>query len=386
VASLAATIDHFAERVAPALVSASGLAAVRELCSELPAGLTNCVFLERWLTGDPSASDLIIRVLPGTASILAAAPPGLTIARELRAQAAWQRLAGFAREWQREGSPLGRGIEALWLEFDRSPGGPTAVDRVPRVFIDFHREVYARAGVEARLSLALSALRPLVDELPVAIAEGFRACLTGLPKGACVPYVGLSLDPALRSLRVCVLGLRTVDIPRYLAALGWAGDGADLSSGLLEGLAHARGDAERSVSILHLDLGPCVAPRIGLEYGLQRASQIQGRVHETGFIDYLVERGWCDGATGAALLAWPGSSAGLMPHEVWYSRLVRRLNHVKVTYATGQAVQVKAYICFFHTRLRDAIPAAAHLLGYPVRYPGELLGPSAPGAASSARG
>jgi hypothetical protein len=94
-------------------------------------------------------------------------------------------------------------------------------------------------------------------------------------------------------------------------------------------------------------LTPDVAPRLGIEYPFAREGQPRGRLVETGFLDALVGRGWCPPARRDALLRWPGRTVELLAHEVWHSRVTRHLNHVKVTYATGEPPEVKAYLCFF---------------------------------------
>jgi hypothetical protein len=369
-ASLAAAIERVAAHAAPSIVSASSIAAIEGLCDRLPAELSDCLFLERWLTEEHRNADLILRVRPSAAGVLAAIDPRTTIASDLRARPEWRALERFAREWLPAEAPLARGIEGLWLEFDRASGA--ALSRTPRVFFDFRREVYASADRGAQLLLALEAIRALGAEPSSALADSLEDCLSRLPPGACVPYIGVSLDSPVHAVRLCVLGAQTADLAPYLVSIGWPGDGDELSKGILAEFAHTGGDTHKSVSLLHLEAGLEVGPRVGLEYRLERRSQLQGQVREHALLDLLVARGWCASTARDALLRWPGISVELMEHEIWYRRFVRRLNHIKLTYASGQPVHVKAYLCCSHALLRGAA-LAADLLGYPRRYPRELL-------------
>ena len=87
---------------------------------------------------------------------------------------------------------------------------------------------------------------------------------------------------------------------------------------------------------------------------LDRRSQRSGLVREQAFLDRLAERGLCDRDHGDGLRAWPGHSFELLAHAVWYSRIVRRVNHVKVVYDEREGIAAKAYLCFFHRLTRGA--------------------------------
>lgn len=347
--SLADTLGRLDAQLAEPLVPRAGLARVLEIARQLPARLTNYVYLELWLHDGSSRVDMIVRVDAAGRELLAGAARG-ALDERLLAQPGWRRAAAFARAWAAPGGPLERHVAGAWLEFDLAadaPGTPV----VPRVFVDFVRDSAAGLSVEARVALALRALRPLLGaDLDGPTAESLRACVERLPAGASLPYVGTAVSGGAPVVRVCVRGLGP-ELPGYLRAVGWPGDVDALVERLLEPLARAKGDPDGRVSILHLDLAPQVLPRIGLEHAFERLPQLQGRLAEGAFLGYLVERGWCDAAVRDGLLRWPGQSVAMLPHEIWHSRVVRRLNHVKLTYSTGGEVGVKAYLCAWHELL-----------------------------------
>jgi hypothetical protein len=151
--------------------------------------------------------------------------------------------------------------------------------------------------------------------------------------------VALLLSRRREAVRVCIMGLPPAELPRYLRAVGWSG-----SLGALADVTAPLGDA----AIVHLDLGERVLPTIGLEYVFARPSQVRGRIVETALLDALVERGLCDPAKRAGLERWPGVSLARLPHELWRSLVLRRLNHVKVVYEEGRPLEAKAYLCVNH--------------------------------------
>ncbi len=344
---LDSTLDRVASHLESPLADAAALSRARLLAQRLPASLTRRVHLESWLRATPSRLDVIVRIDVEQRDLLAAAsflPPRTASVQTT----SWRRIVSLARAWQARGSRLERDIKGMWLEFDLVPG--ETVDFAlwaPRLFVDFHHEAQQEPSVERRLQLALAALRAACGgTVDPGMVEGLRACLSHLPEGATVPYLGLSLrdEPVVR---VCARGLGR-GLGDYLCGVGWPGNVQELRDRVLSPLARARPDGAEDVSLLHLDLSPEVASRVGLEYTLDRVPQLRGEIAEGSFLDELVARGWCDAEGRQALQHWPGRSLELLPHELWLSQLTRRLSHVKVTYAGADAVAAKAYLCFFH--------------------------------------
>jgi hypothetical protein len=100
--------------------------------------------------------------------------------------------------------------------------------------------------------------------------------------------------------------------------------------------------------LLHLDVAGDVGHRVGIEYVFSRSEQLRGHVAETGFLDHLEALGLCSPAKRSGLSAWAGYSTERLPHELWQSLLVRRLNHVKLVLSPDAPPQAKAYLSFHH--------------------------------------
>jgi hypothetical protein len=347
--SLTQTLERLRPHLPAALAPRAALARVTEVTDGLPAPLTTCLYLERFLRRDPPRLDLILRV-DASARALLAAPERWTGSPP---EGGWRRIAAFARAWADPSTGLDASVEALWLEFDLPPE-PPAWSPVPRVFVDFTRAAARQRTLDERCRLAVEVLAALAPAGPSReLQRGLRACLERLPDGAYVPYVGLSPARA-DAARVCVQGLRR-DLRAYLGRVGWPGDPEGLARDVLAPLAAAQAaGADEAVHVIHLDLEPAVRPGLGLEYAFARAGQARVALREGPLLDLLVARGWCDAAVREALGAWPGIREETLPHQIWPSRVERRVNHVKVVRSPGGAVDAKAYLAALVEPSRDA--------------------------------
>lgn len=366
--SVADALDRLAPPADEALTGAAR-ARVRAVAAHLPAALTRVIYLESWIGQPRPRLDLIVKLEPRDRDALAELVRS-GLAPELRDEPGWAHVARFAQAWAAAPSPLHESIGAAWLEFDLDPRlTPGAALCAPRVFVDFTREAQRWPSVEARLDLAAEALWALSGSRPPRTLESLRACLEHLPGGAHLAYLGVfPRDDQPPIARACVIGLGG-NLAAYLGAVGWAGDVDALARGLLDPLARAQGEGAQPVGVLHLDLAPGVCPRIGLEYTFPRPRLPYGLRSEDTFLRQLVARGWCTPRNREALRSWPRRSVELMPHDVWHSRITRRIGHVKLTYAPGEPVCAKAYLrsafdllpggTLFGGRPRQFAPAAA---------------------------
>jgi hypothetical protein len=144
-------------------VTREARARLLRVAEELPAALTSWVYLECRLRHDEQRVDLIVRVDQRGRDVLAGDNPVIRLAPSLRGDSVWRSVRALARVWSDSSSPLFRGVERLWLEFDvhascenLRPGElPT-----PGVFVELAREAYAQHRRDDRLGAAMAALRP----------------------------------------------------------------------------------------------------------------------------------------------------------------------------------------------------------------------------------
>lgn len=313
------------------------LGRVLGLARTLPAALTGRFYFESWLGRDAPRLDLIVKVDAGRRAVLA--DENLPVPRT----AEWARLIEFARRWSDRRSPIHREVKAVWLEFDlEAERTPLEAGAHPRVFIDFHRQAHRQPRIEQRVRTIASALGALGMEMPAGVRARLGRSLSHLPPGATIPYVGLSLSRALTSLRACVLGLGWSPL-RYLESIGWPGDLGALRAALLDRLPPATAAAR--LSLLHVDLEDEPSPRLGIELPFPREGQPKGELKGETLLDDAARHGWCAPGTRAAVASWPGAAIRGLAHEIWPSRIVRQVSHLKAVYGAGHDLALKAYFC-----------------------------------------
>ena len=343
VGPLSGTITGLGRHAPAALASREALDRLDRSCRDVPAALTHGVYLECRLSAEERV-DLVIQVDERGRAILADINPAIRLPRRLRDHSHWEQVRRLCARWEEPASPLSACIRGVWLEFDAVETGGEAAVPLPGVFVKL--EPSAPAGPGHGLEDVLAAL-PGVSPDPVR-ARAIRRCADQLPPGAYVSYLGSFAPRGTDAVRVCLVGIGEDALPGYLARVGWPGDPRALED-ILRTVGTADGRRlHPGPGMLHLDVGgDAVQPRVGLEYVLERGGQIRGRLHETGFLDRLVELGLCTAAKRDGLPAWPGYSFEDFAHELWPSLVKRRVNHVKLVYEEGRALQAKAYLCAF---------------------------------------
>jgi hypothetical protein len=336
--SLDALIDRVAPWLDPAIVPARGAARVRAVLSAAPAALSRCVYLETRLAEEAPQVDVIVGVASEDRDVLATAWASCGYERQ---RSTWPHVRAFTEAWATT-SCLDRQVTRLWLEFDLpAEADPASAAAVPRIFVDFRQGwLGGRARAIRVMAEVLRAARLRCDVAP--LMDGFRACIERLPAGAVIPCVGLA--PADEPvLRLCIAGVGD-QLPAYLRSVQWPGRAEDVARAILRPLAGTDAETPRAPTLVHVDLAPSLLPQLGMEYRFHGASQHGENILETCLLNRLVELGWCTEAACRGLLHWPGDSLELFEHEVWHSRLGRRLNHVKVVYSPDAPVAVKAYL------------------------------------------
>jgi hypothetical protein len=352
-AALSGSLDVVADRLPAPLVSAVALGEVRAVAARLPAQLSNWVYLERpsgWRGTGASADapvDLIVNVDARGGDVLAQHNPAAAIDRELRSHPVWTQVEEFARTWRTAGSALCADVSELWLEFDVRTRGSSGRAPIPSMFVDFAADVY-RGSPSRRTAAAMNALRALGGAgLAAETASAVRECVLRLPTTALLLYMGSMLARPGHGVRLCIMGLDTPELTRYLASVGWSGARDELERltreiGRLDGGAHDR------PAVVHLDVGSAVRPQLGLEYPFERQRQAQGAIADQELLGFLTAHGLATPGEAAALATWPGTTVATMPHELWPSVVVRRVNHVKLVIDAHGSLAAKLYLCFGH--------------------------------------
>jgi len=338
------TVSRIACALPASLASRVTLDDLQRVAAQLPAAIAGRMYFEAPLSSDAPRVDLIVAVERDRHEEL-----GPT-AWSRRAHHAWSRVGALANELVSPTTALRDARDVVWLEFDIEPGAPRGADVPPGVFVDFAPST-SRSRAE-ELALAAVALEPLLDRGALHRSrDALAECLERLPGGATLASVGVLVPRDGAAIRLCLDGLTTATLADYLRLVRWPGSLERLAR-LTHSLAPAS-DAGASAthplpSLVHLDISAGVLPRVGIEYRFRRATQLRKGVAESEFLQRLVHDGLCTAAKRDALLGWPGCAASAMPHELWGSVVLRRLNHVKVTYVEGRPAEAKGYLCATH--------------------------------------
>ena len=355
--SLAGTLDAMRPHLPGALVSANAFEHARAAVGHLEAEITNGIYFECRLRRGSSRVDLVIAVHADGAALLAAASG--SGARGCRhAQPGRRRLSAFCRRWTAPTSPLRTQVDHLWLEYDVEQG--TSADEAarsgPGVFCSLRRSHgMARSGPALRRRV-IEALEALTGyQASRTVQECLHACFARLPAETGVPHVGLMFGREAPTVRICIAKLPASGAADLLAATAGVGGGDVADVTRLASLPDGPG-GPLYVPMLHLDIDERrgFIPRVGMERQFAHTCQLAGRTGagERHLLDTLTALGLCSREKRDALLKWPGRTLAMMPHEVWWSVVERRVNHVKFVYEPHSGVETKGYLFARHRPYR----------------------------------
>jgi len=347
--TLGGTLAAVAPHVPAALVPAPAWAAVGRAARALPAALTGAVYLECRL-GHDAPVDLILRVEREGAALLAGHNARARLSPALRDDPAWRAVAELCGRWVLGGDAIARCVSHLWLEFDLGPGAARPIPR-PSLFAGLRND--AAAGMSRDDAAALLAwLGGARGGLDPGTLRAAAALMARRGPGLQVPYVGVMASRPVPAVRVYYRGPGAAQVTASLSAAGWPGP-ADALDQAVRALAAVPGAP--GIGMVHVDVAGEPLARAGVEFALAREPQVRGRLVETAFLDRLVEMGLCTPARRQGLAAWPGARHCALPHELWESVMVRRVNCVKLVSGPG-GLEAKGYLLSF------SLPAPARRL------------------------
>jgi hypothetical protein len=292
--------------------------------------------LEVHLNAPRPRTDLLIRatVPDGGRAAFAGRHPLFKVGRSLRAGAPWRAIGVFFEAWSDPSSPLFAQVENVWLEFDVPP--QAALPLQPSILFDIDRD--DRRPIAAKMAALESALAALGCPPSTAIVGHVARCLARARPHVHLYYAGVMLGRGSDAVRLCLRGQDLDGAIDALRSMGWPGSGPALEAALAPLAGHTH------QVILDLDIDRTLARGVGVELFCARW---------TPFLDRLIARQLCTPAEAAALLDWPGYEAirdgdlqaflsAALGRDV--RRSIRRLNHVKLTYAPDGQISAKAYL------------------------------------------
>lgn len=351
--SLTSTLQAVSRQLPHPLVSHDTLKRLGAAVEHLPAALSKMIYFECRLRESAPQVDLVLAVYPRGAAILA---------RHDLADAGhvpdwWTSLQAFCRRWMASES-LRAMLDHVWLEYDvvvdpgvTGAGTPRPTSRVPApgIFLSLVRLSSLRKGrPSAWLNQVLTAVESATTGAEARLVrDALHACIEPLPPGAVVAYVGLMTHRPTPTIRVCLANVPAGAVIPYVT------DVTSTSPRHLDVAIHLAAsrygsDSMPCVPMLHLDVSPVqgVLPRVGLEKLFSRPSQRDGRIAgaDRQSLALLTRLGTCTSDKRDALLTWPGRSVSILPHELWWSLIDRRVNHLKFVLDGDATFDVKAYL------------------------------------------
>ena len=261
----------------------------------------------------------------------------------------WQTLQDFCREWVEPTSFLHQCVEYIGLEFDLDE--PPSQMQIPCIFVSWHRDTIIDAQTLIEIVRRLSN-KAISEKLKLKL----RLCVDALPDSANIAFLGVMLSRPNQAVRVIVSGIPLPQFSDYLLQIGWSEPTNQLSN-----LESTLSDFADEFRLLSFDVGDTIYPRIGLEFLSEKQPKDESQWQL--FLNHLVKTGLCTPAKQEALLAWPGASQKADQLELWPPNLAggdfllgskalsvfwRKINHIKIVYQPGNALEAKAYLLFSH--------------------------------------
>jgi len=322
------TVDILLDRIDPELVTAHQRQTLLALSCRLPP-IERGGFELRFIPVEPLVD---LQQCIHTDEIPLVKAHLMTAPKSTDDAAAWSRLYALL-DW----AGANPDVTEIWMEFD-TISVRQGILPVPSLFVGLDEACSnRRAHVEDFCK----------DIVPSAGRSALKCCLDACDGPIFVSHVGVMLSRSQGALRLNVKRLNAATLPEYLKHIGMAD--STLPAPLLKVLDIC------SRFALTLDLAPELVNRTGFECVMEAS---RGWV---GFLMALERQGWLGDNLPSDLLDWPGIStpanedrypddhlvAGLWrPQE--FSRIVRRISHVKLTHDPELGISAKGYLWFHH--------------------------------------
>ena len=345
--SLADTLDVMRPLLPPALVSAAAFEETRRAVDHLPPEITDGIYFECRLDERSTRVDLVIIVRSEAAALLAGCAE-----RALRGipseDRGWRSVSAFCRRWTASGSRLRELIDHIWLEYDVEAADAQAGRRAPGVFCRLRRPKRAAHTARELCGRTLAVVEALTGH-PASrvVRECLSASMTRLSPDAAVPYLGFMIARRLPTIRVCIAKLPLADTEAYLAATAAVG-GRPVAQVASQAALRDGAGGPWYVPMLHLDIDERrgFLHRIGMERPFPQPCQLAGETGaaERDLLDALTARDLCARRKRDALLTWPGRSVAMLRHELGWSTVERRINHLKFVHEPGFGTETKGYL------------------------------------------
>ncbi|MDB5011698.1 MAG: hypothetical protein JWR67_772 [Mucilaginibacter sp.] len=251
-----------------------------------------------------------------------------------------EKIVAFFRNWANKSSSYYKNIIEVFLELDVLPSG----NRIPLLFFALEPGLSA---IEVKNHFSPILRQTLGDRTFLNL---FETVADSCPDNAFVAYLGLLFSRDIDVLRVNIKKLSAADVIPFLQKIGYTW----ISPALEDWITFIYSYADR-VTVC-IDIGKNIFPKIGFEcfWNEQPAMETKWML----FMDELIRRNLCRLDKVDTVLAWDNeifpSQISTWPPHLWiqslskpenqFTVLRKKLSHIKLSYCTGQAPEVKAYL------------------------------------------
>ncbi len=274
----------------------------------------------------------------------------------------WRSIESFINSWNLEQSILHQKVRNAWLEFDINDSDKDTP--TPSFFFSpnginggYHKDTPWKTP-ESFEWVIDNALEPLMQEsLEDATKQRLRKCFQLLPDKGNVFQIGIMLPrpSESQSVRICISGIETLEIPNYLKSIECLECTKEIDSILNE----IAGFIDRPA--VSISIKDSVYPKIGIECYINDNTKHSPKWQ--AFLEFLVQHKLCTAQEMNALINWIGYSEEKSCSDIWpddvrlgasflyptfRSTIVRTLHHIKIVYEPGKPLSAKAYLWFAH--------------------------------------
>lgn len=344
--SLIAVLELAGAAIPESLIDKDGYIPLSFIAEKLPFEMTSFWGFECRL-GEPAAKvDILFEIKKQSrgSSLLAG-----RISSELdmlcSEYPAWKSLRNFAGLWVDPDHEFSTHVRNIWLEFDTASvldhSQMNEVLRQPCIFFGPDAETLEKRQTSRLICDALAAL-----DAPDSGRCGLEEFIKSLPENARIFQVGLMLARPNPGLRICVYRLTAEDVPVWLTGLNWPGDTVMIGN-LLKKLPP--GLDAFAVDLNLMTDGP--GEKIGIECYMDWLEDDPEQW--LPMLDLIEEGNLCLPVKRQGLMNFQGSTRvpddwHRLSEGIVYSRLFRKIHHIKLSISSGQLKEAKAYLALNH--------------------------------------
>ena len=260
---------------------------------------------------------------------------GLVLPEAFATEPRWRQIATFFDRWY-AGGICAEAIDGLCLEVDVA-GTPPPVP-VPSLFFGVTLET-----ADETINTIGKGMQIFEQKISQTQRQLLQALLQNVGPACKGLFVGLMLSRPASPLRLCTCG---ADLPAVLTAI------KKIGINTLDGHPDWQEFLQRGLYCSHvdIDIGYDCGDKVGIEVKFLSAMTVHQQrktTHWPDFMEWLVDKGWCERQKSQAVLDWTGGRRycpDLYDFTGSAPVILRSINHVKLDFLPNHPPQAKVYL------------------------------------------